>query len=31
MTVSMTLGLEWGLDKMMTLVELSVHDFEKKE
>jgi hypothetical protein len=31
MTVSMMLGLEWGLDKMMTLVELSVHDFEKKE
>jgi hypothetical protein len=27
----MTLGLEWGLDKMMTLVEPSVHDFDKKE
>ena len=31
MTVSMTLGLEWGLDKMMMLAELSVHDFDKKE
>jgi hypothetical protein len=31
MTVSMTLGLEWGLDKMMTLTEPSVHDFDKKE
>jgi hypothetical protein len=31
MTISMTLGLEWGLDKMMTLAELSVHDFDKKE
>jgi hypothetical protein len=27
----MTLGLEWGLDKMMTLAELSVHDFDKLE
>jgi hypothetical protein len=26
------LGLEWGLDKMMmTLAELSVHDFGKKK
>jgi hypothetical protein len=32
MTVSMTLGLESGLDKMMTLAESSVHDFvDKKE
>jgi hypothetical protein len=31
MTVSMTLGLEWGLDKMMTLAEPSVHDFDMKE
>jgi hypothetical protein len=31
MTVSMTLGLEWGLDKMMTLVKPSIHDFDKKE
>jgi hypothetical protein len=31
MTVSMMLGLEWGLDKMMTLAEPSVHDFDKKE
>jgi hypothetical protein len=31
MIVSMTLGLEWGLDKMMTLVEPNVHDFDKKE
>jgi hypothetical protein len=31
MTVSMTLGLEWGLDKMMMLVELSVHDFDMSE
>jgi hypothetical protein len=28
MTVSMTLGLEWGLDKMLTLAEPSVHDFD---
>jgi hypothetical protein len=27
----MTLGLEWGLDKMMTLAEQSVHDFDMKE
>jgi hypothetical protein len=28
----MKLGLEWGLDKMMmTLAELSVHDFDKKK
>jgi hypothetical protein len=25
------LGLEWGLDKMMTLAELSVHDSDKKK
>jgi hypothetical protein len=31
MTVSMTLGLEWGLDKMMMLAESSVHDFDMKE
>jgi hypothetical protein len=31
MTVLMTLGLEWGLDKMMTLAELSVLDFDMKE
>jgi predicted Zn-dependent protease with MMP-like domain len=31
MTMSMTLGLEWGLDKMMTLVEPSVHDFDMSE
>jgi hypothetical protein len=31
MTVSMMLRLEWGLDKMMTLAELSVHDFDKKK
>jgi hypothetical protein len=28
MTVLMTLGLERGLDKKMTLAEPSVHDFE---
>jgi hypothetical protein len=28
MIVSMTLGLEWGLDRKMTLAELSVHDFD---
>jgi hypothetical protein len=27
----MVLGLEWGLDRMMTLAEPSVHDFDKKE
>jgi hypothetical protein len=27
----MTLGLVWGLDKMMTLAEPSIHDFDKKE
>jgi hypothetical protein len=28
----MKLGLEWGLDKMMmTLVEPSIHDFDKKK
>jgi hypothetical protein len=31
MTVSMTLGLEWGLDKMMMLAKPSVHDFDKLE
>jgi hypothetical protein len=31
MIVSMTLGLEWGLDKMMTLVEPSIHDFDMEE
>jgi predicted Zn-dependent protease with MMP-like domain len=31
MTMLMTLGLEWGPDKMMTLAELSVHDFDKSE
>jgi hypothetical protein len=28
MTVSMTLRLEWGLDRKMTLAEPSVHDFD---
>ena len=27
----MTLGLEWGLDKKMTLAELSIPDFDMKE
>jgi hypothetical protein len=31
MTVSMTLGLEWGPDKMMMLAEPSVHDFDMLE
>jgi hypothetical protein len=31
MTVSMTLGLEWGLDKMMMLANPSIHDFDMKE
>jgi hypothetical protein len=31
MIVSMTLGLEWGLDRKMTLAGLSVHDFGKYE
>jgi hypothetical protein len=31
MIVSMTLGLEWGLDKIMTLAEPSVHDFDMLE
>jgi hypothetical protein len=31
MIVSMTLGLEWGLDKIMTLAEPSVHDFDTLE
>jgi hypothetical protein len=28
MIVLITLGLEWGLDKMMTLVEPSILDFD---
>jgi hypothetical protein len=31
MTMSMTIGLEWGPDKMMTLAEPSVHDFDMSE
>jgi predicted Zn-dependent protease with MMP-like domain len=31
MIVSMTLGLEWGPDKMMTLAESSIHDFDMSE
>ena len=31
MTVLMMLGVEWGLDKMMTLAEPSVLDFDMKE
>jgi hypothetical protein len=31
MTMSMTLGLKWGPDKMMTLAEPSVYDFDKKK
>jgi hypothetical protein len=31
MTVSMTLGLEWGLDKMLTLAKPSVYDFDMSE
>jgi hypothetical protein len=31
MIVSMTLGLKWGLDKMMMLAESSVHDFDMSE
>jgi hypothetical protein len=31
MIVSMALGLEWGLDKMMTLVESSIYDFDMNE
>jgi chemotaxis protein CheY-P-specific phosphatase CheC len=31
MTMSITLGLERGLDKKMTLAEPSVHDFDMKE
>ena len=31
MTVLMTLGLEWGLDKKMTLTKPSVPDFDMKE
>ena len=31
MTVSNMLGLESGLDKIMTLAEPSVHNFDKKE
>jgi hypothetical protein len=29
MTVSMTLGLEWGLDRKMMLARPSVQDFGK--
>ena len=31
MTMLMTLGLEWGLNKKMTLAEPSVLDFDMKE
>jgi hypothetical protein len=31
MTMSMMLVLEWGLDKMLTLAEPSVHDFDMSE
>ena len=31
MTASMMLRFEWGLDKMMTLAEPSVHDFDMSE
>ena len=31
MTMSTTLGLKWGLDKMMTLAEPSNHDFDMME
>ena len=31
MTVLMTLGLKWGLDKKMMLAEPSVLDFDMKE
>ena len=31
MTVLMTLGLEWGLDKKMTLAKPSILDFDMKE
>jgi hypothetical protein len=31
MTMSMMLGHEWGLDKMLTLAEPSVHDFDMSE
>jgi hypothetical protein len=32
MTVSMTLGLEWGLDNLkLTLIELSDHDWNTTE
>jgi hypothetical protein len=31
MTVSITLGLEWGLDKMMMQAESSIHDFDLNE
>jgi hypothetical protein len=28
MTMSMKLGLEWGLDRKMMLAEPSIHDFD---
>jgi hypothetical protein len=31
MTMLMMLGLEWGLNKKMTLAEPSIHDFDMKE
>jgi hypothetical protein len=31
MTMSMTLGLEWGPDKMIKLAELSIHDIDMSE
>jgi hypothetical protein len=31
MAVSMMLGLEWGPNKMITLAEPSVHDFDMSE
>ena len=31
MTMLMMLGLEWGADKMMTLAEPRVHDFDMSE
>ena len=31
MTMLMTLGFEWGLDKMMTPVEPSILNFDMKE
>jgi hypothetical protein len=31
MTVLMMLGLEWGLEKMMTLAKPRAHDFDRKK